>query len=85
MTISGFIILLILGLVWSYTIYDQLQDEKKQKKKELMNKIYQLWKDNTKKYSDKSTPWLIQMTADMAGVEYMDVVEAIRKGGINEN
>jgi len=85
MTISGFIILLILGLAWGYTIYDQLQDEKKQKKKELMNKIYQLWKDNTKKYSDKSTPWLIQMTADMAGVEYMDVVEAIRKGGINEN
>jgi len=45
-----------------------------------MNKLYQLWKDNAKLYSDKSTVWLIQMTADMVGVEYMDVVKAIRKG-----
>ena len=76
MEVIALILVLLLGLSCVYRVYDD-------HKKEQTDKIYQLWKDNVKKYSDKSTPWLIQFTADMAGVKYMDVVEAIRKGGEN--
>ena len=47
-------------------------------------RTYQLWKNNAKKYSDKPRYWIIQMTADMAGIEYMDVVKVIREGKIND-
>lgn len=73
MEVIALIFVLLLGLSCALRVYDD-------HKKEQTDKIYQLWKDNTKKYSDKSTPWLIQLTADMAGVEYKDVVETIEKG-----
>jgi len=78
MEIVAIILILFLGLSCIYRVYDD-------RKKDRTDKIYKLWKENVKRYSDKSTPWLIQMTADIAGVEYMVVVEAIRKGGKNEN
>ena len=42
-------------------------------------RIYATWKANSALHDDKSTGWLIQFTADLVGVDYGKVVDALSK------
>ena len=56
-----------------------MRGQKREKQWEKIKGIKDTWQTNTEIYPEKSTPSLIQMTAELFGIEYMDVVEALSK------
>ena len=49
-----------------------------------MKKVYELWKSVCKEFTNKSNLWCIDMTAEIAGINYKAAEEAIKKGKQND-
>ena len=41
---------------------------------EKTREILKLWRENAKRFPEKSAAWLVKLTADQAGVDFVDVV-----------
>jgi len=48
-------------------------------KRAIRERIRRQWEENCEMFEDKSTPFVVKITADQCGVQYNDVIDAVMK------